>query len=128
VAGRDQLVAQLAEVLDDAVVDDGDPAGAVAVGMGVEVARSTVRGPAGVAEPDSRAGRAAGEGVRQNGDLAGPLLHEQVAVLGHEGDAGGVVAAILQTAETVQQDGSGIARPGVSDNSAHVTCSGLVCV
>ena len=47
---RLQLVLQLEVVLDDAVVDDDDAAGAVAVRMGVLFGRPAVRRPAGVAD------------------------------------------------------------------------------
>ena len=46
VAARLELDAQLDEVLDDAVVDDGQLARAVDVGMGVEVVGAAMRGPA----------------------------------------------------------------------------------
>ena len=45
-----QLVLQLEVVLDDAVVDDDDLAGAVAVRVRVLLGRASVRGPAGVAD------------------------------------------------------------------------------
>ena len=83
-----QLVAQLAEVLHDAVVNDRDAARAIAVRMGVEVARPAVSGPASVAQPDPRAGRPAAERIRQNRNLAGPLLDEEIAVLRDQRDAG----------------------------------------
>ena len=57
-----ELVAQGGEVLDDAVVHDGDRAGAVGVRVGVAVGRRAVGGPAGVADPGvgcARAGRPA---------------------------------------------------------------------
>ena len=69
VAARLEPVAQLAEVLDDPVVDDGDVAGAVLVGMGVEVVRAAVGGPAGVGEADRRVRRAVGDGRLQVGSL-----------------------------------------------------------
>ena len=50
-AGQLQLVAQSREVLDDAVVDDGDLAGGVAVRVRVAVGGATMGGPAGVAQP-----------------------------------------------------------------------------
>ena len=45
-----QLLLQLEIVLDDAVVDDDDAAGAVAVRVGVLLGRPAVRGPARVAD------------------------------------------------------------------------------
>ena len=49
-----QRGAQGGVILDDAVVDDGDPAGAVHVRMGVELGRRAVRGPAGVGDARRR--------------------------------------------------------------------------
>ena len=46
-----QLFAQLGEVLDDAVVDDGDTTVAAGVGMGVDNGRLAVSGPAGMPIP-----------------------------------------------------------------------------
>ncbi len=57
VTGRLELVAQLDEVLDDAVVDDRQLAGAVDVRVGVEVVGAAVRRPARVAQAGGR-GRA----------------------------------------------------------------------
>ena len=48
VALGEQFGAQLAEILDDAVMDDGDALGGV--GMGVALRRLAMRGPAGVAD------------------------------------------------------------------------------
>ena len=72
----DELLLQRVEVLDDAVVDQGQPVVvAAAVRVGVAVGGSAVRGPAGV--PDAGARR--GERVRLEGraevlELAGALL------------------------------------------------------
>jgi hypothetical protein len=46
-AGRLELAAQAGEILDDAVVDDGDPAVGGEVRVGVAVGRAAVRGPPG---------------------------------------------------------------------------------
>ena len=54
-----ELVAQLAEILDDAVVDDGEPVGRVR--MGVVLGRLAVGRPAGVADADGAGERLARE-------------------------------------------------------------------
>ena len=64
------------EVLDDAVVDDREPAGVAEMGMGVGLGDAAVGCPAGVAEADV-GGREIDRGV---GDLAGLLLHLDMAV------------------------------------------------
>ena len=80
VAPREEPVAEVPEVLDDAVVDDRDLARAVGVGVGVEVVRATVRRPAGMGEADRRRRGCRVEQRRaQVGQLARALLHEQLA-------------------------------------------------
>ncbi len=73
-AGGEELVAQLAEILDDAVVDHGDGAGAM--GMGVGGGGSAMGGPAGVAD----AGLAGQRLVHQQVGEAGELAHGAAAV------------------------------------------------
>ena len=119
VPARRKLVAQCAEVLDDAVVDDGDAPGAVAVGMGVEVADASVGGPAGVAQANAGGGRLAAEGVLEHRDLTRTLLHEQLARVGDEGDARRVVTAVLETPKPIEEDGACFPGPGISDDPTH---------
>ena len=52
-----QLLLELAEVFDDAVVNQRDDAVAADVRMGVDIGRRPVRGPPRVAEADAAAGR-----------------------------------------------------------------------
>ena len=118
-APREQAVPQVPEVLDDAVVDDRDIAGAVDVGMGVEVVGPAVGRPAGVGEADRRLGRGVEQRGAQVGQLARALLHEQLARCRDEGDAGRVIAAVLEAREALEQDGRRVARPDVSDDAAH---------
>ena len=110
-----KLAAQVAVVLDDAVVDDRQAAGAVEVRVGVLVGDAAVGRPAGVAEPDGAAGQR-GLGLP---DLAGPLLDHDRAVSRH-GDAPGVVAAILELLQPVQDELRCVgARADVAENAAH---------
>ncbi len=60
-----QHVAKRPEVLDDAVVDHRDLAGAVTVRMRIEIVRAAVGGPAGVGEADAGVGRPVAERVGQ---------------------------------------------------------------
>ena len=112
-----------AEVLDDPVVDDRDVARAVLVGMGVEVVRPAVGRPARVGQPDRRVRRPVGDRGLEVGQLAGLLLDEQVAGLVDEGDPGGVVAAVLEPLEALDQDRARLPGAGVADDSAHVGVS-----
>ena len=119
VAARLQVVPELAEVLDDPVVDDGDVTAAILVGMGVEVVRPAMGGPAGVGEADGRVGRPVGDRRLEVDELAGFLLHEHPAVLADERDPRRVVAAVLEPRQAFDQDGAGLAGSGVTDDAAH---------
>ena len=120
VAVGEQLGLDLGEVLDDAVVDDGELVVVGEVRVRVGVGRAAVGRPAGVAD----AGRAVGERVRgevvaQHLELAGALAHAEVAVAVDDGDARGVVAAVLEPGEAGEEDGLAVARAHVSDDSTH---------
>ena len=56
-ASATELLSEGVVVLDAAVVDDGDAAGAVEVGVRVELGGSADGGPAGVADAETRRGR-----------------------------------------------------------------------
>ena len=114
-----QPVAELAEVLDDPVVDDGDLAGAVLVGMGVQVVRSPVGRPARMGQADRRVWRPIGDGGLEVGQLAGALLDEQVARVVDQGDPGRIVAAVLQAPEPLDQDRARLAGTRIADDAAH---------
>ena len=117
-----QLAAQRGEVLDDAVVDDRDLAGGVAVRVGIAVGGPAVGGPPGVSEPGvpgqrcrrrSRRGplpgwRAARRGVAPS---APPAVDQR--------DAGRVVAAVLHPAQRIDDDIAGGTLPDVPDDSTH---------
>ena len=77
-----------------------------------------VRRPAGVREADAGVGRPVGQRGRQVRELAGALLDEQRAVV-EEGDAGGVVAAVLEAPQPLDQDRAGLPGAGVADDAAH---------
>ena len=120
-----ELVAQVAEVLDDPVVDDRDLAGAIAMRMGIEVVRPAVRRPARVGEADRGVRRPIGDGRLEVDQLAGPLLHEQVPGVVDEGDPGRIVATVLEPLEPLDQDGARLPRTGVADDAAHAVRSSV---
>ena len=117
-----QLLAQLGEVLDDAVVDDGDTTVAAGVGMGVNDRRLAVSGPAGVADAAGGVAVDIGKLALQARDLAHAANNIEVrrgALAYLERDTRGVIAAILHTLKTRDQDVLCNIRAGVADNSAH---------
>ena len=91
-----QLPAQLAEVLDDAVVHDGEPVGRVR--MGVVLGRTPVCRPAGVADADRAGERFARELCFEVLELAFGAPPRQRAVLERR-HAGRIVAAVLEALE-----------------------------
>ena len=115
---RLQLLLQLEVVLDDAVVDDDDAAGAVAVRVGVLLGGPAVRGPAGVADAVQAVDGLDANRVLEVRQLAGrPAQRDPFRA--DERHAGGVVAAVFHSAQSVQQDGHDGLRTDVSDDSAH---------
>ena len=117
-----QLLAQFGEVLDDAVVDDGDTTVAAGVGMGVNDRRLAVSGPAGVADAAGGVAVDIGKLALQARDLAHAANNIEVrrgALAYLERDTRGVIAAILHTLKTRDQDVLCNIRAGVADNSAH---------
>jgi hypothetical protein len=108
----------LAVVLDDAVVDQGELAVAAHVGVGVGVGHAAVGGPAGVPDPDRAA----------QPDLGGLLLQVSTrptflttsrpppwAI----GEPRGVVAAVFEALQALEDDGRGLAVSDVADDAAH---------
>ena len=91
---RCQVALEIEVVLDDAVVDDDDPAAAVAVGMGVFLGRPAVGGPARVADAVVALDRVGAQRVLEPRQLAGAPPQLDLAVA-HHGDAGRIVAAVL---------------------------------
>ena len=83
-------------------MNDGDTPGAVLVGMGVRVGRWAVGTPTGVTDAQRRVGSVPGNGCCEFRNLAFPLADGKT-VRTLDGDAGGVVAAILQICEPGEQ-------------------------
>ena len=117
-----QLLTQLGEVLDDAVVDDGDATVAAGVGMGVDNGGLAVGSPAGVADAAGGVAVDIGKFALQARDLAHAANDVEVSrrALAHlECDARGVIAAIFHTLKARDKDILCNIRAGVADNSAH---------
>ena len=115
----DQALAQLAVVLDDPVQDDRHLR-AVAADQRVRVRLrdASVRRPARVAEAVLGLGAVGTRSLLQVLEVAdGADVLEPVSLA--ERDPGGVVAAVLEPLETLDQELLALPRPDVSDDSAH---------
>ena len=111
-----QFGLQLGEILDDAVVDQGDAAGLVRVGVGR--GRSAVGGPSGVADADRGRQRLFGQDGFQIADLAlGAAAFDRA--VHHGGDPGRVITAVFQPFQTVDQPGNDRSIAGDADDAAH---------
>ena len=120
VARRLQLRAQLFVILDDAVVDDGE---AVARNMRVRVAfaGNTVRGPACVGNAKVTGNGVRGQFVLEGAHLADGAPSPHVAVGGQHGDARGIIAAVFEALEAVDQQRHHVAPGDRPDYSAHAS-------
>ena len=113
-----QLLLQIEVVLDDAVVDDDDLAGAVAVRMGVLLGRPAVRRPARVADAVVAGDRIERDDVLEVRQLAGAAAQVDRAVAHHR-HARRVVAAIFEPPQPLDQDRDDVLGSDVSDDPAH---------
>ena len=126
IAARDQLGAQFLVVLDDAVVDQRDAPGA-AVGrprpagemrMRVVLSRPAVRGPARVRDAGAALDAVAGDQRLQFGHPSGAAAAAQAAAL-VDRHAAGVVAAVFEAPQALDQDGNDVACADGADDAAH---------
>ena len=114
-----QLALSWQVVLDDAVVDDDEPARAVAVRMRVLFSGPSVRRPPRVPEPVAAGHRVRGQHLLEVRELAGTAADVHVPVV-DDGDARRVVAAILEPSQPVDEDRDDGPRADVADDAG--TC------
>ena len=115
---RLQLLPQAAVVLDDAVLHHRQTARAIEVGVGVALLRLAVGGPAGMADAALARG-SLGLKAGSEIDKFALCLEAMEASPINRGNTGGVVAAIFQLAQTLQQLGSRLPRSNQGNNAAH---------
>ena len=111
-----ELAAQGHVVLDDPVVDDGDLAGDVGVRIGL--ARTPVRRPARVADAGRARQRALLESRLEVHELA-DRSHDLDAASGVQREARGVVPAIFQAPQPLDEDGGAVLGSDVANDAAH---------
>ena len=116
-AALGELRAQRRGILDDAVVHDGVAAGAVAMGMGVAVARLAMGCPARMGDAERALEFLRLQGVELT--HAALALGDPQLALAADRDAGRVVAAIFEPVQALEQDGGSLTLADIADNSAH---------
>ena len=117
VVALEQGGAQVEVILDDAVVDDGDGAGLMR--MGVALGRTAVRGPSRMADADATGDRRLIDQMAQVAELADGAPNFHAAGRGERRDTGRIVAAIFEAAEASEQNWRRFARAHITDYSAH---------
>ena len=111
-----QLGLQLAEILDDAVMDDGQPRRGMGVGIGL--VRPAMGGPAGMADADGAGQRLVAQPEFEVGELALGAAAIQPAI-GQGGDAGRIVAAIFEAAQGFDHLSRHRLMPDDANDSTH---------
>ena len=127
VALVDEFAFQVEVVFNDSIVDYDDAACAVAMGVGVFFGGAAVGGPAGVADAVGAVEGMVAEDVLEIDELAGSAADFKGFVSGAaDGDTGRIVAAILETPQTFNDDGNYCFWTYIADDSAHRTilCDG----
>ena len=113
-----QPLLDLEVVLDDPVVDDDERALAVGVGVGVLLGRTAMGRPARMADAERTGQRPFAEDPLEHLEPAGGAPHVERAVA-EDGDARGVVAAILEPLEPLDDDTDRALPTDVPDDSTH---------
>lgn len=124
VALADQIRAERREVLDDPVVDHGDPARAVHVRVSVRVGRPSMRGPARVPDPDRAVQWVARQRFLEVAELPDPLAADDFTIV-DERHACRVVTPIFQASQAVEKNSDHVAIADVPHDAAHLNRSRL---
>ena len=119
VAFLDQFPLQGDIVLNDAVVDDNNLAGAVAMRVSILLSRATVGSPAGVADAVGAVERIETDHLFQVAQLALGAAHLQAVTIAGDGDSSRVVAAVFQPAQAIDDDGNDLFLTYIANNAAH---------
>ncbi len=120
VAERLEFAPEGGIIFDDAVMNDGDLAAMAAdVRVSVAVVGGTVRGPSGMADAAVPRRGVDPERILQRANAPRRLSHDHALPV-ERGDAGAVIASILQPPQAGNQDRARLMPTGVSYDSAHL--------
>ena len=118
-----QFLAQLRVILDDAVVDNGQHARAVRMGMGIGIVGAAMGSPTSVTDTQRTSVRTRTiiDGGDEISNFACAAAQFERSSRGEDSDARGVIAAIFEFAQAIKQYSSNIGPLGadVADDTAH---------
>src|SRR5580704_5955417 len=114
-----QFLLEFQIVFDDAVVHHDDFALAVAMRMRILLGRPSVSSPTRMTQAVDAINRIVANGLLEIWQFAGGAANLHMAVLADHGDACGVVSAVFQASQPVQDQGYNFLRANVSDDAAH---------
>ncbi|MEY2601709.1 MAG: hypothetical protein QOJ36_1028, partial [Verrucomicrobiota bacterium] len=119
VAVLDELLFERLIIFNYAVVDESDFASGVEVRMGVLIVDFSVRRPTSVTDSVGSGGRFLGNEFGQRSDATGAFAGLDVIAI-DDGDAGRVVASILEATKPIEQNGRSLRASDVTDDSTHI--------
>jgi hypothetical protein len=105
-------------VLNDAILDDGDFAAAISVGMGVALIGRPVSGPARVPHGDVTIDRVLVKQPPEVNQFTSVAANADMSIL-NVGDARRVVTTIFKALKALKYYVCSLARANVTDNSTH---------
>src|SRR5271155_1942848 len=114
-----QLMFQFEVILNNSVVNHHNLAAAIAMRMRILFRRTPMCGPARVPDPVNAFQRRRANGFFQIVQLARRAANLQLAVLLHHRNSGGIIAAIFQALQPLQNQRHHGLGANVADNSAH---------
>src|SRR6267154_4297016 len=120
-----QLFAQRRIIFDHAVVHKRDFSALVKVRMGIFVGHFSMSSPARVADAVLPRGRFLGHQFGQVSDPSGAFARLDLLTV-YDGDAGGIVTAIFEPPQPVQEYGRRFCAADISDNSTHNFRRGII--
>ena len=114
-----ELVLECLVIFDDAVMDERQFSAGVEMRVSILIGRLSMRGPASVTDAVRSGGRLFRHQLSEFRDSPGAFARFDVLPI-NDRDAGGIVAAIFEAAQTIEQDGSCLRTSDVSNNATHV--------
>ena len=114
----EEIVLECLIIFNHAIVDEGEFAAGVEVGMRVLIGRLAVRGPTRVADPIGPGRRALEHQLAELCNPASALPYFHVVAI-HNRDAGRVVAAILEPTQAIEQNRACFGTADVAYDATH---------